>query len=142
MKKGMFNGKGVMKFTNSAIYKGDFIDDKKEGYGTLTQRNGNSYEGNFLNDKKHGTGTLRFISGATIETEWDMGIRIFSPEHFTGVLDERGQYHGAGVLVTSNGEKYQGVWSHGTLEGYVELTLSTGGLYKVGGKMKIEMVKE
>jgi len=130
MKNGMFNGKGVMKFTNGATYEGNFLDNQKSGFGALTQPNGNSYEGNFLSDKKHGKGTLRFISGAIIETEWDMGIRIFTPEYFSGERDNQDKKHGNGVLVTSNGEKYEGFWNHGTLEGEVEVTFSNGDLYK------------
>ena len=131
MENSMFNGKGVMTYINRAKYEGDFVDDKKEGYGTLTQPNGNSYEGNFLNNKKHGTGTLRYISGATIETVWDMGTRIFITQpYFTEELDDRNQPHGKGVFVTSNGEKLDGVWNHGTLEGVVEVTYSGGILYK------------
>ena len=131
MENSMFNGKGVMTYINRAIYEGDFVDDKKEGYGTLTQPNGHSYEGNFLNNKKHGTGTWRYISGATIETEWDMGIRIFITQpYFTGELDDRNQPHGKGVFVTSNGEKFDGVWNHGTLEGVVKVTYSEGTFYE------------
>ena len=130
MENGMFNGKGVMTYINRAKYEGDFVDDKKEGYGTLTQPNGNSYEGNFLNNKKHGTGSWRYISGATIETEWDMGIRIFSKRRYTGGRDDQKRRHGAGILVTRNGEKLDGVWNHGTLEGVVKVTYSEGIFYE------------
>jgi len=40
---------------NGDIYKGQFKDDKAEGYGVYTQaENGLKYEGQWKNDKQHG----------------------------------------------------------------------------------------
>lgn len=35
-------------------YEGEWVDDVKEGYGTLTYVNGERYEGYWKDDKAHG----------------------------------------------------------------------------------------
>jgi len=38
-------------------YEGDFLDDNKEGIGTLYLSNGDVFTGEFKNDLVHGKGT-------------------------------------------------------------------------------------
>ena len=40
-------------------YRGNWKDDKKDGFGKLVFDNGEIYEGEFLNDMKHGPGKYR-----------------------------------------------------------------------------------
>lgn len=43
-----------MTYGDKSTYDGAWIDDKKEGSGTLTYPDGDSYEGYFKDDKIHG----------------------------------------------------------------------------------------
>jgi len=83
VKDGKFNGKGILTYKTGAKYQGEFANGKKHGSGTITQLNGNSFEGNFINDKKHGKGTLRWVSGSYIETDWELGKRVYPLKNFT-----------------------------------------------------------
>jgi hypothetical protein len=54
------HGKGVFKFVSGSVYKGDFQNGVRDGYGIETYYNGSKYEGSWYKDKKHGIG--EFIS--------------------------------------------------------------------------------
>ena len=41
--------------------KGEFVDDKKEGFGVYYWPNGNRHQGQYLNDLKHGIGTHLYV---------------------------------------------------------------------------------
>ena len=40
-------------------YEGEYINDKKNGFGIYTFANGDYYKGNFLNDQRHGYGIMK-----------------------------------------------------------------------------------
>ena len=48
------NGKGTLTFTNGKIYEGDFVDDKLLGKGKFTWPSGSVYEGDFVDGKRTG----------------------------------------------------------------------------------------
>ena len=41
----------------SSTYSGDWLENKRDGYGTLTMPNGDKYEGEWKMNKRHGRGT-------------------------------------------------------------------------------------
>ena len=49
------------KTEKNEYLKGDFADDKKEGFGVYYWINGNRYQGQFWNDLKHGIGTHFYV---------------------------------------------------------------------------------
>lgn len=55
-KLGLATGDG--KYLSGSRYQGDWVDNRKEGFGTLTKPNGERYEGDWVANKKHGKGTL------------------------------------------------------------------------------------
>ena len=104
-KDGLKHGKG--KFTTfgnySIEYEGDWVDDKKEGYG-LYRKYGmyphpyrnipNIYKGEFLNDIFNGKGKYTYYHGDTYEGEY---------------LDNK--RHGFGIMYYNNKKtKYEGEW--------------------------------
>lgn len=52
-------------------YEGDFVQDKKNGTGTLYLQNGERYFGEFKDDKVHGKGTFYLIDGTNITGYWE-----------------------------------------------------------------------
>ena len=42
----------------SCKYIGEWVENKKEGYGVMQYQNGDKYEGLWSSDKRHGQGTL------------------------------------------------------------------------------------
>ena len=51
-------------------YEGGLVNDKKEGWGTLTLSNGERFEGQFKNDMIEGKGTYYQMNGSTFNGIW------------------------------------------------------------------------
>lgn len=106
------NGQGIIYLNNGKIkYKGDFVDDKFEGYGQYNFESGGYYIGQFLNDLQHGNGKLYdkngniMIEGNFINDHLDGNGKIYNPngEYFIGQFKE-GKIHGKGKSYTKNGD--------------------------------------
>lgn len=52
-------------------YEGDFKQNKKEGFGTITFSNGEFYTGGFKEDKAHGQGELHTKTREVIKARWN-----------------------------------------------------------------------
>jgi hypothetical protein len=52
------HGNGVWKRSSgvSDKYEGEYANDKKSGYGIFTWASGNIYKGNYFDDVRHGYG--------------------------------------------------------------------------------------
>jgi hypothetical protein len=48
--KGIFHGRGTLKYRDGTVYEGDWVDGKKHGQGTMTYKNGNVDNGVWNND--------------------------------------------------------------------------------------------
>ncbi len=57
------HGKGALYLaTEDILYRGEFRNDKKCGFGEETYRQKVQYVGNFENDLKHGWGILKRLA--------------------------------------------------------------------------------
>lgn len=45
------NGRGITIWADGKQYDGEYVDDKKQGYGVFTYENGRRFEGEWLNGK-------------------------------------------------------------------------------------------
>lgn len=52
--------------TDEYIYKGNWVNDQKSGYGQYFWPDGAKYEGEFCCDQKHGKGIYTYASGDTL----------------------------------------------------------------------------
>ena len=67
-RKNELNGKGLLvDKNNKLIFKGEFLNNKKNGYGILKYNNGDEYHGDFINDKMEGNGEYHFSNGDSWE---------------------------------------------------------------------------
>ena len=57
-------------------YNGNYINDKKEGYGIFQWPNMRRYEGNWKNGKQHGSGNFITEKGQKREGVWENGVRL------------------------------------------------------------------
>jgi hypothetical protein len=55
---------------------GQYVEDKKEGYGVFQWADGRMYRGSWKDGKQHGKGTLIDKDGNQMEAEWNEGKRI------------------------------------------------------------------
>jgi len=134
---GQVNGKGVKySYNNNTLYKGDIVNNKKEGKGEEIS-NEYIYLGNYLNDKKNGKGKLvNNISGDIYEG--DFKDDLFEGEgHYIYKIsgqEYKGEYknglmHGKGVYEWSQGEYYKGSFINGKKEGNGEMHWADGRSY-------------
>ena len=131
VKDGKFNGKGILTYKTGAKYQGEFLNGKRNGSGTITQLNGNSFEGNFIADKRHGKGTLRWVSGSYIETDWELGKRVYPMKSYTwSGVRKNNKMHGFGIYVDSHGNNYEGYYKNGYKNGYGIFRQYTGDIYE------------
>jgi hypothetical protein len=97
-------GFGTHERTASGTYKGMFFDNKREGFGILTNQKFR-YEGEFANNHRNGRGRCwEYDSNTTYEGEFRMGKR-----------------HGSGWLVTENQLEYKGQFENDGFSGRGEL---------------------
>ena len=134
---GIVTGKGMKySYINNALYKGDIVNDKKEGKGEEITNEG-VYSGYFMNDKKNGKGKLiNNISGDIYEGNFkdDLfdgeGHYIYkiSGQEYTGEY-KNGLMHGKGLYEWSQGEYYKGNFVNGKKEGNGEMHWADGRSY-------------
>jgi hypothetical protein len=91
-KNNKYNGYGVYS-EGGDLYKGEFKDGMRHGYGIQTWADGDRYEGEFRNDKSHGLGVYT----------WAFGDR------YDGRV-KNNKMHGLGVYTFKNGEQHEGQW--------------------------------
>lgn len=111
-------GKDVSeRFVTGNRYTGDWVNNKKSGFGTQTWTNGNKYEGDWLNNKRHGKGTM-----------W---IRVASKlrKQYTGDW-HHGKKHGLGIYYAKSGERYEGEWRQGLRHGRGKQVYENGDMYE------------
>lgn len=70
---GKRTGKGTMKYDAGAVYEGDFVNDKYEGYGKYTWEDSDVYEGEWKDGERNGKGTFRSGEGIVEYSMYDNG---------------------------------------------------------------------
>ena len=121
------------------MYRGQYVNGKKCGYGVYTFVNGNQslrrqqqrwngpagdlYNGEFNDDEMHGYGLYTFSHEGHYEGQWVMGVyEGVGTETFALGSTYHGQYRegsrsGWGVCRYYNGDYYEGQWKEGIREG-------------------------
>jgi len=105
------------------MYRGQYVNGKKCGYGVYTFVNGDLYNGEFNDDEMHGYGLYTFSHEGHYEGQWVMGVyEGVGTETFALGSTYHGQYRegsrsGWGVCRYYNGDYYEGQWKEGIREG-------------------------
>ena len=61
MEKNLSHGKGIQYHKNGNVkYKGDFVNDEKDGIGHFIYEDGEYYIGQWSNNLRNGKGTLYY----------------------------------------------------------------------------------
>ena len=138
------NGKGYYyNPDNECIYKGDFKNSKKEGFGE-EYFSGYKYIGQFMNDKKCGNGEMTLknndvYKGSFLNDKFNgKGKYIWNnikKEYDGNFLD--GKIHGNGYLIWNNYMYYKGEFNCGVKEGKGEFGYINGNKFFFNFKMGI-----
>lgn len=75
------------------IYQGEWVDDRREGYGRQIWKDGSVYEGDWRDNKANGEGRLIHSSGDVYEGLW---------------VDDKAE--GQGMYLHQDGASYRGEW--------------------------------
>ena len=102
MKNYLREGKGKF-ISENEIYEGNWIKDKKEGFGILKYKNGIKYEGNFKDNNFNGKGKIYFPNDIYYSGEFVNGL-----------------FHGQGFLKGNNNHIYNGNFKNGYYHGFGE----------------------
>eukprot|EP00352_Strombidinopsis_acuminata_P007618 CAMPEP_0176354138 /NCGR_PEP_ID=MMETSP0126-20121128/12327_1 /TAXON_ID=141414 ORGANISM="Strombidinopsis acuminatum, Strain SPMC142" /NCGR_SAMPLE_ID=MMETSP0126 /ASSEMBLY_ACC=CAM_ASM_000229 /LENGTH=246 /DNA_ID=CAMNT_0017706153 /DNA_START=228 /DNA_END=969 /DNA_ORIENTATION=+ len=78
-------------FENGAVYKGQWKDTYRHGYGVQIWPDGAKYEGYWKNNKAHGLGKFWHADGDVFDGQW-----------------QEDKAHGYGIYTHVNGAKYEG----------------------------------
>ena len=137
-----------MVFANSDVYEGDWVYDRRCGWGIYTSYFENwVYTGHWLDDMKHGSGSYSCPNVVDYVGDWRYDLK-----HGHGVLKMDGfVYTGAfcsgvrsgfGIQTYPDGSKYEGDWKEDTRFGTgifvtnINLTLGTFEIYR--GEWKLD----
>jgi hypothetical protein len=120
------------------IYIGEWLNNKKDGYGELQQTNGLIYKGMWKSDKRHGCGiTLRKTFQGLI-TVYD-GEYLHGKKHGEGrKFYNNGVYQGRwendekvfGIMEYNDGKTYMGEWCNDKCDGLGLLLYNDGCRYE------------
>jgi hypothetical protein len=131
--------------TLGLIFTGNWVNDRKDGNGTLMYINGTKYEGEFIEDQLTGKAKISYPDGSWYQGNVTNGVPEFygalkDPEKLYLGQFKNGKFHGYGQMLKTNGDFFDGQFSDGLFEGFGEYYWKGGlkflGLWKNGTKDK------
>jgi len=123
---------------NMIRVSGEWVNDMKQGQGTMVYPSGNTYTGQWAADVKSGHGVMVWLTKAQRysgqwerdlpnglgEHTWEQPDASAGGSHATCIMPNRyrgsflnGQRHGEGALLYSSGARYEGGWVADRKEG-------------------------
>ena len=103
----------IVAMKNGSIYKGQWKDKKRNGYGIQYWPVGSSYEGEWINDKLNGYGTFEYSNGDVHKGDW---------------IDDYA--NGYGILIKSSGFSYEGYWLKNEQNGEGKIIYTDGRMWE------------
>ncbi|XP_058671751.1 radial spoke head 10 homolog B-like [Ammospiza nelsoni] len=133
---GKRHGKGKIYYDQeqTSWYAGDWVNNVREGWGFRRYRSGNTYFGQWKQNLRHGHGKMIWLAdNQEYEGEWECGLQHGSGMHtwFFKRMDlskyslwneyagnfVKGERHGHGTFLYSDGTMYSGEWAHNKKHG-------------------------
>ncbi|XDV44656.1 hypothetical protein PO909_012905 [Leuciscus waleckii] len=156
---GKRQGQGVMYYNQESTswYKGDWVNNSREGWGKRCYPSGNVYDGQWRNNVRHGEGTMRWVQlEQQYSGQWLNGIQDGKGTHtwfckrvpcsqyprmneYTGEFVQ-GMRHGQGQFLYASGAVYSGEWKHDKKHGQGKYTFENGRVYE--GKFNKDCMAE
>lgn len=98
----MMSGQGTwrkkLSDPTSDKYSGEYVNDKKHGFGEFSWQTGGLYRGNYVNDAKQGYGEMQWADGSIYRGTWDKGVQ-----------------NGIGIIIFANGVRKAGIFQDNRL---------------------------
>ncbi len=126
------NGTGKFRYTNGAVYTGNFVNGQREGKGKMVFANNNVYEGQFTRNHIEGQGSMTYSNGDRYVGAWvsdqpnGKGKYYFkTKERYEGDF-KVGKFDGQGTMFYPDGAYYVGGWKNNRKNGQGKLVDSEG----------------
>lgn len=132
------NGIGKRYDKNGNLkYSGNFVNEKREGFGTFFYSNGDRYEGEWIAGDPYGKGTYYYNNGNSWTGTWNKDTKVSGNgyiyfndgSYYCGNLNNE-LFDGNGVFVTSDGCKFEGSFIKGQRHGKFIYTNAEGEKFK------------
>ena len=91
---GRRNGYGTYTWPSGQKYEGEWKDGKYNGQGKLTYSNGSVFEGAFVDGEKDGDAVYTLTDGTVINEKWDHGAKYVENKEYTLPDGKAGAYTG------------------------------------------------
>ncbi|GMH82945.1 hypothetical protein TrVE_jg9783 [Triparma verrucosa] len=129
-KYGQMHGEGMMEWLNGDQYVGEWANGFPHGRGVYIYAHGDRYEGDFFKGVFHGRGRLTYADGGYYDGEFAAHTRPGDYLHGVVFPKPDGKRHGMGVRVWVSGNRYEGGWENGMMNGRgIYENATTGGKY-------------
>ncbi len=149
--KGIFHGKGKLKYRNGRVYDGYFKSGMRNGKGQMIWASGNTFDGEwtddlmsegrytdvshgsiyigtFKNNKKDGIGAREIWQSPPVKGGCFKDPFFGSMQDANGISKYSGAYkdgyfHGEGKFEAADGRSYEGEWKRGKPDGFGKMKL-------------------
>ena len=129
-KHGSMDGEGMMEWLGGDQYVGEWSEGFPHGRGVYIFSHGDRYEGDFFAGVFHGRGRLTYADGGYYDGEFAAHTRPQDYRHGVAFPKPDGRRHGHGIRVWVSGNRYEGSWVNGQMNGRgVFENALTGGKY-------------
>eukprot|EP00543_Licmophora_paradoxa_P003542 CAMPEP_0202451392 /NCGR_PEP_ID=MMETSP1360-20130828/9840_1 /ASSEMBLY_ACC=CAM_ASM_000848 /TAXON_ID=515479 /ORGANISM="Licmophora paradoxa, Strain CCMP2313" /LENGTH=873 /DNA_ID=CAMNT_0049069961 /DNA_START=48 /DNA_END=2669 /DNA_ORIENTATION=+ len=116
---------GRLEYRNSDFYHGEFMHDKRDGFGEYHWIDSTQYHGEWKEDQRHGHGKFMYPNGDVFEGQFINGVRegpgrfdFADGQLFEGRFGEGGMFHGNDCkYVHRDGRVYIGDFRKGLRNG-------------------------
>ncbi len=129
---GKFTGSGTLTYPDGSVYTGDFRNQLQHGNGQLTDNLGNTYKGLWQDGMRNGRGTVTYIDGSNVTGNWvhdqldgEVAFAFANRDYYVGEM-ARDLMHGFGTMQYVNGDTYAGFWESNVRNGSGKMTFANG----------------
>jgi hypothetical protein len=128
-------GLGEEKYEDGSFYKGNFKSNEIDGYGIYIWPDGSKYEGHLKNSHLEGKGIFTWADGRSYEGFWKenkfhgVGIHKWPNGSYYDGHYKLGKRNGEGVYCWNNDIYYNGLWLNNLQHGEGTLTIKNKNHY-------------
>ncbi|PRP87213.1 hypothetical protein PROFUN_01475 [Planoprotostelium fungivorum] len=124
-------GYGTYIWMTGSSYRGQWKEDQRSGKGERVWPNGNKYIGEYANHKRHGKGEFTFTNGSIFRGQFHENKFIFGTYTWPNGRVYTGEWanvfrHGQGHYSWPDGRTYKGMWKKDKRHGQGEYTWPDG----------------
>ena len=129
---GKYQGLGVMRYPNGALYAGTWKNGLQHGRGKFTDAEGTEYLGYFDKGRRQGQGEITYPDGNRIVGNWRADqilgageFKFANGDYYRGqIVDAR--LEGQGTMQYATGDEYTGSWLNSARHGFGKIRFENG----------------